>query len=328
MLRYIFRRFLLMIPTLVVVASVTFFTIELPPGDWLSTHIAGLELAGETVTEAEIASLERRYGLGQPVYTRFFKWITNILLRGDFGVSFSYNRPVSSLIWGRLGLTFVLSLSSLLIHWMIAFPLGIYSAVHQYSIGDYVFTTLAFISAAIPHFLIALILMYVIFVATGESMSGLYSQEFAQAPWSFAKFIDLMKHIGLALGILGFLGSAHLMRVMRANMLDELHKAYVTTARAKGLPERQVILRYPTRVAINPFISTVGWSLPALISGTTITSIVLGLPTTGPLLLGALRAQDMYLAGSFLLILSVLTVIGTFISDVMLAWLDPRIRYQ
>lgn len=327
MLQYILQRILLMIPTILIIGVLTFFLIELPPGDWLTSYIAGLRASGEEVDAAQIAALEKRYGLDQPVYMRFFKWASGILLEGDFGISLNWNRPVGSLIWNRLGLTFVLSLSALVIHWLIAFPIGIYSAVRRYSIGDYLFTTLAFISAALPHFLIALVLLYVLFITTGQNFGGLTSTQYADAPWSWAKLWDMMKHVSVALFILGFLGSAHLLRIMRANVLDELNKPYVTTARAKGLAERKVILKYPVRVALNPFVSTIGWSLPGLISGTTITSIVLGLPTTGPLLLRALQAQDMYLAGSFLLILSVLTVIGTAISDILLAWLDPRIRY-
>jgi len=328
MVRYILQRILLMIPTILVIGVLTFFLIELPPGDWLTSYIAGLRASGEEVDAAQIAALEKRYGLDQPVYMRFFKWSSGILLHGDFGVSLNWNRPVSTLIWNRLGLTFVLSFSALVVNWLVSFPIGIYSATRRYSIGDYLFTTIAFISAAIPHFLIALIILYVLFVTTGNNFTGLNSVRYADAPWSLAKLWDAAKHVSVSLFILGFLGSAYLVRIMRANVLDELNKPYVTTARAKGLAERKLTLKYPVRVALNPFVSTIGWSLPGLISGTTITSIVLGLPTTGPLLLRALQAQDMYLAGSFLLILSILTVIGTAISDILLAWLDPRIRYD
>ena len=328
MVRYILQRILLMIPTIAAIGVITFFLIELPPGDWLSSYIAGLRASGEEVDAAQIAALEKRYGLDQPVYTRFFKWSSGILLRGDFGISLNWNRPVSNLIWNRLGLTFVLSFSALIVHWLVAFPIGIYSATRRYSFGDYLFTTIAFVSAAIPHFLIALIILYVLFVTTGSSFTGLNSARYAEEPWSLAKLWDAAKHVSVSLFILGFLGSAYLVRIMRANVLDELNKPYVTTARAKGLTERKLTMKYPVRLALNPFVSTIGWSLPGLISGTTITSIVLGLPTTGPLLLRALQAQDMYLAGSFLLILSVLTVIGTAVSDILLAWLDPRIRYD
>jgi peptide/nickel transport system permease protein len=328
MVRYILYRILLMIPTIIAIGVITFFLIELPPGDWLTTYIAGLRSSGEEVDAAQVAALEKRYGLDKPVYVRFFKWASGIILEGDFGVSLNWNRPVSKLIWSRLGLTLVLSTSALIVHWLVAFPIGIYSAVRRYSVGDYVATTIAFISAALPHFLVALVILYFLFVTTGSNFTGLVSSQYAEQPWSWAKFVDAAKHVSVSLFILGFLGSAYLVRIMRANVLDELNKPYVTTGRAKGLQERRLTLKYPVRVALNPFVSTIGWSLPGLISGTTITSIVLGLPTTGPLLLRALQAQDMYLAGSFLLILSVLTVIGTAISDILLAWLDPRIRYD
>lgn len=325
MLQYTLRRLLLMVPTLLAVSIVVFFLIQLPPGDFLTAYIAGLAVTGEQVDEAQIAALEHRYGLDQPIYTQYIKWLWGVL-HGDFGVSFEWNRPVGELIWVRLGLTFALSFTALVMHWLIAFPIGVYSAVRQYSIGDYLSTLITFTSAAIPHFLIALVLLWVVYSIWGISATGLFSAEYAEAPWSLAKFIDMAKHAWVAVGILGLLGGAGLIRTMRANLLDELHQPYVTTARAKGLTERRLLIRYPVRVALNPFVSTIGWSLPGLISGATIVSIVLGLPTTGPLLFRALMSQDMYLAGSFLLILSTLTVIGTFISDILLAWLDPRIR--
>jgi len=321
MLRYVLRRVFLMIPTLFVVSVVTFIIIQLPPGDWLTSYIANLTLTGETVDEAEI-----EYGLEQPIYVQYFKWIRNFVT-GDMGMSFEWNKPVKSLIGERLALTFVISFLALIIHWIIAFPIGVYSAVRQYSIGDYVFTSMAFIGAAIPHFLIALVFMWYVFQATGTNITGLFSAEYQEAPWSLAKVVDMLKHVWVPVAILGFLGSAGLMRTMRAMMLDELHKPYVVTARAKGLKETKLLLKYPVRVALNPFVSTVGWSLPGLISGTTIVAIVLGLPTTGPMLLHALMSQDMFLAGSFVMLLSALTVIGTLISDILLAWLDPRIRY-
>jgi peptide/nickel transport system permease protein len=327
MLQYIARRFMIMIPTLVVVSMVVFFIIQLPPGDYLQQIIANRTQGGETVDMEEILALKNRYGLDQPIYVQYMKWVRSIF-RGDWGISFQWNRPVSELMWDRLGYTLAIALSALAVNWLFAFPIGIYSAVRQYSAGDYFFTGVAFISSATPHFLVALVLMYTVWKWTGFNITGLYSSEFADTPMSFAKFVDILKHIGPALFILGFLGGAGLIRTMRANMLDELHKPYVTTARAKGLTERRVIMKYPVRVALNPFVSTVGWTLPRLISGTTIVSIVLGLPTTGPLLLKALKGQDMYLAGSFLLILSFLTVLGTFLSDLALAALDPRIRYE
>jgi len=311
--------------TMLAVSVVTFIIIQLPPGDFMTSYIATLEAQGGILEQAEIEALRFRYGLDQPLYTQYLKWLRGVL-RGDFGVSFEWNKPVSELIWGRLGLTFLLSFSALIINWIIAFPVGVYSAVHQYSLGDYVFTGLAFVSASIPHFLIALVLMWLMFKHFGLNITGLFSTKFADAPWSLAKVLDMLKHVWAPLLILGFFGGASLIRVMRANLLDELHKPYVVTARAKGLTESRLIRKYPVRVALNPFVSTVGWALPGLISGTTIIAIVLGLPTTGPMLLRALRSQDMYLAGSFLALLSLLTIIGTFISDLLLAWLDPRIR--
>jgi peptide/nickel transport system permease protein len=327
MLQYILRRALLVVPTLFVISLVTFVVIQLPPGDYLTSYIARLASQGETVDKSVIDSLRRQYGLDRPMYVQYVKWLWRFI-QGDMGVSFLWNKPVSELIWGRVGLTLVLSITALIVQWMIAIPLGIYSAVRQYSIPDYVFSALTFVATGIPHFLIALVLMWVVWVTWGYNVTGLFSRDFVNAPWSWAKVADLLRHVWVAVLILGFLGGAGLMRTMRANLLDELNKPYVQTARAKGVQERRLLLRYPVRVALNPFVSTVGWTLPALISGTTITSIVLGLPTTGPLLFESLTAQDMYLAGSFLMILSVLTVIGTFLSDVLLAALDPRIRYE
>jgi peptide/nickel transport system permease protein len=326
MLRYLVHRLFLMVPTIIAISVVTFILIQLPPGDFLSVYVAGLAQTGEQVDEAELDALAKRYGLNQPMYTQYTKWCWN-MLHGDMGVSFEWNRPVKELIWGRIGLTFVLSFISMIVNWCISFPIGIYSAVRQYSWGDYLFTFLAFTSAAIPHFLIALVLMWILLSQFGITITGLFSPEYAEAPWTFGRVLDMLKHAVPAIAILGFLGGAGLIRTMRANLLDELNKPYVVTARSKGLSERKVLLKYPIRIALIPFVATIGWALPGLISGTTIVAIVLGLPTAGPLLFRALMSQDMYLAGSFLFLLSVLTVIGTFISDLSLAWLDPRIRY-
>ncbi|MGI6208082.1 MAG: ABC transporter permease [Anaerolineae bacterium] len=325
MLRYVLRRIIFMIPTLLAVSIVTFVIIQLPPGDWLTSYIARLSSTGETVDQATIESLKVRYGLGQPIYMQYLKWMGNVL-QGDFGQSFEWNKPVVDLLKEPMALTFVISFLALIIHWITAFPIGVYSAVKQYSVGDYLFTGMAFLGAAIPQFLVALVLMWFVFVKTGTNITGLFSPEYREASWSLGKVLDLLKHAVLPVLILGLLGSAGLIRTMRAMMLDELRKPYVVTGRAKGLKENRVILKYPVRVALNPFVSTVGWSLPGLISGTTIISIVLGLPTTGPILLHSLMSQDMYLAGSFLLLLSFLTILGTLISDILLAWLDPRIR--
>jgi peptide/nickel transport system permease protein len=305
---------------------VTFVLIQLPPGDFMETLIMQMIESGEEVDEAMIDALRKRYGLDQPAYVRYLKWIWGILTRGDFGQSMLYNRPVSSLIWGRLMWTFALSLSTLLFTWMVAFPIGIYSATHQYSLADYLFTFLGFLGRGTPNFLLALVLMWVSFSQFGLDIGGLFSREFESAPWSLAKFWDLLKHLWIPIVVVGTAGTAGLIRTLRANLLDELHRPYVTVARAKGLEERKLVWKYPVRVALNPFFSSVGYVLPGLISGATIISVVLSLPTTGPLLLRALISQDMYLAGSFLLMLSTLTVIGTLLSDILLAWVDPRIR--
>jgi peptide/nickel transport system permease protein len=326
MIQYIGRRILLLIPTLVVVSIMSFILIQLPPGDYLTTYIASLEAGGQIVQEDEIAALERQYGLDQPIYMQYFKWIRNIL-GGDFGMSLEWQRPVSDLIWDRLLLTFVMSFSTIVFAWSLAIPIGIYSATHQYHFLDYFFTFLGFIGLGTPNFMLALIFMWIAYSMFGLSVGGLFSSEYVDAPWSLGRIWDLFKHIWIPLIILGTSGTAGLIRTMRANLLDELRKPYVTTARAKGLNERNLIWKYPVRVALNPFISTVGWALPSLISGSTITASVLSLPTTGPLLIRALMNQDMFLAGSFLMMLSFLTVIGTLISDVLLAFLDPRIRY-
>ncbi|MER3404241.1 MAG: ABC transporter permease [Chloroflexota bacterium] len=327
MTHYIIRRIFLLIPTLIAISIVSFILIQLPPGDYLTSYVAQLSQQGEQVDQSALAALKAQYGLDQPVYVQYLKWITGVL-RGDFGYSFEWRRPVAQLLWDRLGFTFIISLATLLLTWIIAFPIGIYSAVRQYSVGDYLFTFLGFLGLAIPDFLAALVLMWIAFAVFGQSVGGLFSPDYVDAPWSVAKVLDMLSHLWIPALILGIGGTAGLIRIMRANLLDELHKPYVTTARAKGLPEWKLILKYPVRVALNPFVSTVGWSLPHLISGTVIVGVVLNLPTNGPLLLRALLSQDMYLAGSFILMLSVLTVIGTLVSDILLAWLDPRIRLQ
>lgn len=328
MVQYIIQRLLFMVVTLFMVSIVTFAVIELPPGDFLDAYVSNLRASGDSLDDAEIASLRQRFGLGLPLHERYLKWISNILLRGDFGYSFGWNKPVSELIWERVWLTIMISLVALLITWVLGFIIGVYSAVRQYSIGDYLFTTFSFIGLGIPDFLLALVLLWIGFKYFGESLGGLFSRDFQTAPWSVAKVWDMLKHLWVPLVILGTGGTAGMIRIMRANLLDELRKPYVETARAKGVAEQKLILKYPVRLALNPFISTAGWALPGLINGATIISIVLSLPTTGPILLNALLNQDMYLAASFILILSTLTVVGTMISDILLAWLDPRIRYQ
>jgi len=326
MLTYIARRLLLMIPTLVAISIVTFLLIQLPPGDFLDTIVASMASQGETVDRGRLEALRSQFGLDEPLYVQYLKWMGN-LLQGDLGYSFLWNRPNSELIWDRVGYSFVISIAALVLTWIIAFPVAIYSAVKKYSLGDYFFTIVGFLGLSIPSFLIALVLMYVSFRYFGRSVGGLFSPEYVDAPWSPAKLLDFLGHLWIPAVIVGTAGTAGLIRVTRATLLDELNRPYVVTARAKGLPEHRLLLKYPVRMALNPFVSTVGWVLPGLISGETIISVVLNLPTTGPLLLRALTSQDMYLAGSFLLILSTLTVIGTLISDILLAWLDPRIRH-
>jgi peptide/nickel transport system permease protein len=325
---YIIRRILAMIPTLFLASVVAFIIIQLPPGDFATAYASTLAATGDVVSQDALESLKRDYGLDQPVIIQYFKWMNGILTRGDYGISFEHREPVSFLIWDRIWLTMWLSLASVLLTWIIAFPVGIYSAVKQYSAGDYIFTLIGFFGVSVPAFLVALVLMYLQFKYLGKTTSGLFSDEFVNAAWSWARIKDLLAHLWLPALILGLGGTAELIRILRANLLDELRKPYVITARAKGLPEWKVILKYPVRMALNPFVSTLGWILPGLISGSIILSQVMNLPTTGPLLLRSLQSQDMYLAGSMILVLSVATVLGTLVSDILLALLDPRIRYQ
>lgn len=324
MLGYLIRRVLQLIPTLAAIAIISFVIIQLPPGDYLTSYIAELETRGTTLDESQIESLRVRYGLGDPMIVQFGKWIWQVL-QGDFGMSFERNRPVGELIGERMTLTVVIAISTLLLTWAVALPIGVYSATHQYSVGDYAATFVGFVGRAIPDFMLALILMWISLSVFGTSVGGLFSFEFRNAPWSLAKLWDLLTHLWVPVVVLGTSGTAGLIRIMRANLLDELRKQYVVTARAKGVEERTLLWKYPVRLAMNPFISTVGWLLPSIISGSTIVSVVLSLPTAGPLLLFSLTSQDMYLAGSFVLLLSSLTVIGTFVSDILLAMLDPRI---
>jgi peptide/nickel transport system permease protein len=327
MLGYILRRIVLLIPTLIGITIVTFIVIELPPGDYLTAHVMNLAAGGDVVDQEQLEALKRQYGLDLPVHQRYFLWMRNIL-RGDFGRSFEWNRPVTDLIWERLALTLVITVTTLLFTWIVGFIIGVYSATHQYSFLDYLFTSLGFVGLGTPDFMIALVLLWIGFSVFGVNLTGLFSREFQSAPWSVAKFMDMLKHLWVPMLILGTAGTAGMARTMRANLLDELQKPYVETGRAKGLKEWRLVFKYPVRVALNPFISTAGWALPGLISGATIVSVVLSLPTAGPLLLKALMGQDMYLAASFLMLLSFLTVIGTLISDIMLALIDPRIRYE
>ena len=325
MLTYLLRRGAMLLVSVVVIAVLTFMIIDLPPGDYVSTYISNLQAQGVDVRQDEIAALKRRYGLDEPLYTRFVKWAW-ALLNGDYGMSFIWNRPVKELVGERMLLTVVISLSTLMFTWIVALPIGIFSATNQYSWPDYLVTTLSFIGRGIPEFMIALILMWLALSRLGITAGGLFSVRYRDAPWGWGKVVDLLKHLWLPMVVLGLGSTAGLIRTMRANLLDELHKPYVNTARAKGLAERRLLWKYPVRVALNPFVSTVGWSLPGIVSGSQIVGIVLSLPISGPLLLQAVMSQDTYLAASFLLFLSMLTLIGTFLSDMLLAWLDPRIR--
>jgi peptide/nickel transport system permease protein len=325
MFRYVIQRLLLMIPTLFLISVVTFVIIQLPPGDYLETLVSELEAAGEKADLQKIEFLRKQYGLDQPMLMQYWIWLTG-LLHGDLGYSFEYDRPVSAIIGERLVLTFVVSFGAILFTWLVAFPIGIYSATHQYSWGEHGLTFLGFLGLATPNFLLALVLMFVSFTWFGVSVGGLFSPEYQTAPWSWGKAVDLLTHLWIPVIVIGTSGTAGMIRRLRANLLDELRKQYVVTARAKGLPPWRILLKYPLRIALNPFVSDIGNLLPQVISGAIIVSIVLSLPTTGPMLLRALRTQDMYLAGSFLMLLASLTVVGVFLSDLALAALDPRIR--
>ena len=328
MFQYVVRRLLVAIPTLFAISVVSFVLIQLPPGDFLTTYAATLAAQGESdaVTQ-QLAALQEAYGLNEPVYVQYWKWMSGILLRGDFGQSLEWRLPVSLLLWDRMGVTLALTISTLLFTWLLAIPVGVYSATHQYSPLDYLFTAIAFIGLGIPSFMIALIIMWVAFRFFGQDVAGLFSPEYRNAPWSVGKALDLLRHFWIPLVIIGLEGTAGLIRTMRANLLDELNKPYVIAGRARGIDERKLVWEYPTRVALNPFVSTAGFALPALINGATIVGIVLSLPMHGPLLYRALISQDMYLAGGFILLIGALTIVGVLVSDLVLAWIDPRIRY-
>lgn len=323
--QFIIRRLLYSLVTLWVISVMSFIIIQLPPGDFLTSYVASLAEMGTAVTNEQVQIMRETYGLDQPIYVQYFKWMSGVL-RGDFGRSLEWQVPVADLIWDRMAMSVLIGAASILFVWSIAIPIGVFSATHQYSFMDYVSTFFGFLGLAIPDFLLALVLMWVAFSSFGQDVGGLFSPEFKDAPWSFDKFIDLIKHIWIPMIVVGTAGTAGLIRTMRANMLDEINQPYVETARAKGLSEGRLIWKYPVRVALNPFVSTVGYALPSLIGGIVITAVVLNLPTIGPLLLRSLVSQDMFLAGAIVLLLSSLTVIGTLLSDILLAILDPRIR--
>jgi peptide/nickel transport system permease protein len=324
---FLARRLAMGVITIWAVTVLSFLIIQLPPGDYVTSYIAQMSMTGSMVSQGEAEALRQQYGLDKPIYVQYLKWMGQIA-HGNFGMAMEWGRPVIEVIGDRLWLTMILSVAAIFLTWGLALPIGIYSAVKQYSLGDYVFTFIGFIGIAIPNFMLALILMYVGFKYFGANIGGLFSPEYAEAPWSMAKFVDMLKHLPLPALILALGGTAQMIRIMRANLLDELRKPYVVTARAKGLSEHRVILKYPVRAALNPFASTIGYLFPYVVSGSIIVSLVLSLPTVGPLLLKSLLAQDMFLAGTIILMLGVMTVIGTFVSDLILLWIDPRIRIE
>lgn len=328
LLGFILRRAIYIVPILILVSILSFIIILAPPGDFLTAQFEQLYQQYGDGAEERINILRKRYKLDQPVHMQYFKWVTGIITKGDFGFSFLTNQAVTDIIKSRLPMTILITFLTLLFTWILAVPIGVYSAIKQYTIFDYIFTFIAFIGKSVPNFLLALILMFIFYESFGWSLGGLFSQEFQRAPWSIGKMLDLGKHLLLPIVVVGTAGTADVVRTLRSMMLDELNKEYVQTARAKGLSERIVIWKHVFKIAILPSISTIGWLLPQLVSGAMITSIVINLPTTGATMLEALKNQDMFVAGSFVLILSTLTIIGTLVSDIMLAWIDPRIRYN
>ncbi|HWV02341.1 MAG TPA: ABC transporter permease [Devosia sp.] len=327
-MNFFVRRLLFVIPTLIAVSFISFLVINLPPGDFVDHLAAQAARTGDLMTPDEKTALRHTYGLDQPVPVQYVRWVAGIVLHGDFGYSFTWKLPVAELIWQKLGLTALLSIFSLTVIWIIAIPIGIYSAVRRYSLADYTFTVFGFLGLAVPNFLLALAVMYIVFVYFGQDVGGLFSEAYVDAPWSWDKAVDLAGHIWLPTLVLAASGTASVIRIIRANLIDELHKPYVMAGRAKGLPEFRLLMKYPVRHALNPFVSGLNDILVDIVSGSTIVSIVMGLQTTGPLLLRALRDEDSYMAAGFILMLSVLTVVGTLLSDLLLGWLDPRIRRQ
>lgn len=323
MFNYILRRFLYMIPLLILISIVSFSVIKLQPGEFGSQYFKNPRVSPETVEK-----LRARLGLDEPAYKQYLKWVTGIITRGDFGYSFAYKRPVGELIWERLGWTVAVAGATVIFTWSLAIPIGIFSATHKYSIFDYIFTFIGFIGISIPNFFLALLLMYIVLAYGGTSVGGLFSSEFIGAPWSWAKFVDLLKHIWIPLIAIGTAGMAGILRQMRGNLLDVLGEQYIQTARAKGLKEKKVIYKHAVRNAINPLVSILGMQLPYLISGTIISAIVLNLPTMGPFFYDALINQDQYLVMTFLMFSAILLQLGNLFADLLLAWVDPRIRYD
>ena len=324
---YLFKRILTMIPTLIVISILVFVIIQLPPGDYLESHIAELESQGESIDPQQIEFLRHEYGLDKPIWEQYLIWITGFV-QGDLGYSFEYNLPVADVIGDKMWLTIIVSFFTILITWLIAFPIGMYSATHPYSWGDYGLPFLGFLGLATPNFLLALIMMYLANQYFGTSIGGLMDSEYIDQPWSWEKFKSVLAHLWIPVLVIGTSGTAGMIRRLRANLLDELRKPYVVTARAKGMGELKLLTKYPLRISLNFFIADIGSLLPSVISGAEVVAVVLSLPTTGPILLAALQSQDMYLAGSFLMFLAILTVFGVLVSDIALAMLDPRIRLQ
>ena len=325
---FIIRRIILIIPLLFIISIISFIVILLPPGSYVETYVENLEQTGFLMDESQIKAIYKQYGLDRPAVVQYILWMSNFLLKGEMGRSFIYQKPVTAVIMERLPMSMAVTLISLAVTWLLAVPIGIYSALRQYSVGDYMATIIGFVGLALPNFLLALALTYLVFAKTGHAVTGLFSIEYKDAPWTIAKLIDLLGNIWVPILVIASAGTASLVRILRATLLDEKNKQYVTTARAKGLPEHKLILKYPVRVAINPLISTIGWTLPLIVSGEIIVSQTLGLETLGPVLLSAAMGEDMFLVGSIVMILSSLTVIGTLISDILLAWIDPRIRFD
>ena len=328
MAKYVAKRVLYMIPTMFIISLISFTIIQLPPGDFLTTYVATLRQQGEDLDAQAVKALEDQYGLNQPIYVQYGKWIGGILTRGDFGLSFEWRRPVSQLIWERIGLTLFIAVLTILTTWVIAIPTAVYVATHQYSFLDYLMSFISFIGLGTPGFLVALIYLWLMLSLFGVNAAGLFSQQYVDAAWSWGRFQNMMGRIWAPVLILAIENTASIIRTVRANLLDELNKPYVETARAKGLKERVLIWKYPVRLALNPFFSTVGWTLVTVISGEILVAVVLNVQTAGPLLLRALLSQDMYLAGALVMLLSMLTVLGTLFSDILLAWADPRIRME
>ena len=328
MLSYVLKRIVQLVPILFLISVVSFSIIELPPGDFADFYISSLRQSGMTILDDEARRIKEEYGFNKPLIEKYLRWLGNIVLNGNFGYSFEYQKPVNDIIWDKLPLTIGFTLGAMIISWIIAIPIGIYSALNQYSKTDYIFTFIGFIGLATPPFLMALLFAWFFLKIFDYSVLGLYSPEYATAPWSFDKFVDMLKHLILPVILIGLQGTGTIIRIMRGNLLDELKKPYVVTAKAKGVPFKKLLMKYPVRMAINPIISTIGWLLPALIAGEILISIVLGIQTLGPVLLRSVLSQDMWLAASIVMILSFLTVIGSLLSDLLLVWLDPRIRYE